>query len=71
VQALADTDNIARGETEGGGSGDVLQELLPDSRAPVFDLLELADPLLDRVIELGKRLLLLEERLGAEGGSAR
>jgi hypothetical protein len=71
VQALADTDYIARGETEGGGSGDVLQELLPDSRAPVFDLLELADPLLDRVIELGKRLLLLEERLGAEGGSAR
>jgi hypothetical protein len=71
MQALADANDVARGKPEGGGSGDMLEELLANSGAPVLDLLQLADPLLDRVIELGKGLLLLEERLGAEGGGAR
>jgi len=70
LQALAHADD-ALGEREGGGGGDVLEQLLADAGAAVLGLLELGDPVVDGGVQLREGLLLLEDGVVAELGGAR
>jgi hypothetical protein len=48
----------------------MFQQLLTDSGTAVFRVFELADPVVDGGIELGKRFFLFEDGLVGEAGDA-
>ena len=62
---------ILRVSEHGNGGGDMLQQLLADSRAAILGLLELAQPVIDEDVEFGERLFLLEDAFGREASHAR
>lgn len=70
LQALTHAMHAAHGGVEGGGSGDVLEELLAHASAAVLGVLKLGHPVIDGGIKLSKGFFLLENGIVAELGRA-
>lgn len=62
--------NAAHGGGEGGGSGNVLEELLTHTSAAVLSVLKLGHPVIDGRVKLSKGFFLLENGIVAELGGA-
>jgi leucyl aminopeptidase (aminopeptidase T) len=71
LQALADSHHAPGRGTQSNGSSNMLEQLLADPGASVLGMLEFADPLVDRGIELRKSFLLLEDGFVAKFGCTR
>lgn len=61
----------ASGARHGGGRCDVLEQLLSHTGASVLSVLQLGDPVVDRGVEFGQGLLLLQHGFVAKLGHAR